>query len=133
MKAMILFPLDLPEVEVLGTELTPRGELIIPVESTREGTVCRRCGRAIKSFHGHDEAIRWRHLPILDRPVYIELQPKRYRCPYGEDHPTTTQRGDGYRPKSPYTLAYEQSILRELIHSTGVDVSRKPGADRGSH
>jgi len=127
MKAMIQFPLDLPDVEVLGTELTARGELMIRVESTREGTVCRRCGRAIKSFHGHDEAIQLRHLPILDRPVYIELQPKRYRCPYCEDHPTTTQRCDWYRPKSPYTLAYEQYILRELINSTAVDVSRKQG------
>jgi hypothetical protein len=61
MSAIIQFPLDLPEVEVLGTALTGRSELMIRVESMREGTVCRCCGRAIKSFQGHDQAIRLRH------------------------------------------------------------------------
>lgn len=124
MKAMIPFPLDLPDVEVLWSERTAQGGQTIRVESTREGMACRRCGRAIKGFHGHDEAIRWRHLPILDRPVYIERQPKRFRCPYCEDHRTPPPKCDGYySPKRPYTLGDEQSILQELIHSTAVWMS----------
>ena len=38
MSAMIQFPLDLPDVEVLKTELSAKGHLVIPVESTLEGT-----------------------------------------------------------------------------------------------
>lgn len=41
MSAMIQFPLDLPDVEVLKTELTAKGHLVITVESTLEGTRCR--------------------------------------------------------------------------------------------
>ena len=48
MSAMIQFPLDLPDVEVLKTELSAKGHLVITVESTREGTRCRRCGQEIR-------------------------------------------------------------------------------------
>src|SRR5512143_2427464 len=127
MSAMIQFPLDLPDVEVLKTELTAKGYLVITVESTLEGTRCRRCGREIKAPHGHDRPLRLRHLPVLERPVYIEIRPKRYRCPFCSDHPTTTQRCSWYEPNSPHTRAFEQQVLRSLLNSTGSDVSRKLG------
>ena len=57
MSAMIQFPLDLPDVEVLKTELSAKGHLVITVESTREGTRCRRCGQEIKESHGHDRPL----------------------------------------------------------------------------
>jgi hypothetical protein len=37
MSAMIQFPLDLPDVEVLKTELSAKGHLVITVESTALG------------------------------------------------------------------------------------------------
>jgi transposase len=122
---MIQFPLDLPDVEVLKTELTAKGHLVITVESTLEGTRCRRCGQEIREPHGRDRPLRLRHLPVLERPVYIEIRPKRYRCPYCSDHPTTTQRCSWYEPNSPHTRAFEQHALRSLINSTVTDVSRK--------
>jgi transposase len=127
MSAMIQFPLDLPDVEVLKTELTAKGHLVITVESTLEGTRCRRCGQEIKEPHGHDRPLRLRHLPILERPVYIEIRPKRYRCPYCSDHPTTTQRCSWYEPNSPHTRAFEEQVLRNLINSTVSDASPKLG------
>ena len=127
MSAMIQFPLDLPDVEVLKTELTTAGHLVITVECTLEGTQCRRCGREIREPHGHDRPLRLRHLPVLERPVYIEIRPKRYRCPYCSDHPTTTQRCSWYEPPSLHTRAFEQHALRSLINSTVTDVSRKLG------
>ena len=125
MISMIQFPLDLPDVEVLKTELTAKGHLVITVESTLEGTRCRRCGQEIKEPHGHDRPLRLRHLLVLERPVYIEIRPKRYRCPYCSDHPTTTQRCSWYEPNSPHTRAFEQQVMRSLINSTVSDVSRK--------
>ena len=74
---------------------------------------------------GHDRPLMLRHLPVLERPVYIEIRPKRYRCPYCSDHPTTTQRCSWYEPNSPHTRAFEQQVMRSLIHSTVSDVSRK--------
>lgn len=125
MSSMIQFPLNLSDVKVLKTEMSKAGDLIITVESTRQGARCRRSGRDIENFHGYDKPLRLRHLPILERQVTIEIRPKRYRCPYCEDHPTTTQRLEWYEPNSPHTKAFEQWIMRALINSTVVDVSRQ--------
>lgn len=69
-----------------------------------------------------------RHLPILGRPVYIRLRPKRYKCPYCDGHPTTTQQLDWYTPRSPHTKAYDQHLLLQLVNSTVEDVSQKEKA-----
>jgi transposase len=82
MSALIQCPIDLPDVEVLKTELTAKGHRVITVESTLAGTRCRRCGQEVRAPHGHDRPLRLRHLPVLDRPVYIEIRPKRDRCSY---------------------------------------------------
>ena len=74
----ITIPLDIPDVRVLATEITDAGEFIIRLESTREGTHCRRCGAHITDVPGHDGAIRLRHLPILNRAVWVELRLRRY-------------------------------------------------------
>ena len=125
MSSMIQFPLDLPDVQVLKTEVTAAGHLLITVESTLDGTRCRRCGQEIREPHGHDRPLRLRHLPVLERPVYMEIRPQRYRCRYGSDPPTTTQRGSWYAPNRPPTRAFEQPVMRGLINSTVTAVSRK--------
>jgi transposase len=118
MSSLIQFPLDLPDVQVLKTEVTAAGHLLITVESTLEGPRCRRCEREIREPHGHDRPLRLRHLPVLEHPVTIAIRPKRYRCPSCPDHPTTTQRCGWYEPNSPHTRAFEQQVLRSLINST---------------
>ncbi|MFO1434313.1 MAG: transposase family protein [Candidatus Competibacteraceae bacterium] len=127
MSVMIQLPLDIPEVKVLSTECQPDGALLIKVESTRQGTCCSRCGREIHQFHGYDRPIQLRHLPILERRVYLEIRPKRYRCPACEGRPTTTQRCDRYEPNRLHTQAFEKWVLRCLVNSTVVDVSQKLG------
>jgi transposase len=106
-------PLDLPDVRTI--EVSRLGnEWLICVESTLNGTTCRKCGGAIEEFHSHDEPIRLRHLPSFEVPVYIELRPKRYRCPHC-DGTTTTQPVRWYGRRSLHTKAYEQWLLRMLI------------------
>ena len=126
MSPMIAFPLDLPEVRVLKTELTGR-EIIITVESTRDWAICSRCGRQIQDFHCEGRSLRLRHLPILGRRVYIEIKPKRFKCRYCDQEPTTTQQLDWYDERAPHTKAYEQSLMLQLIGSTATDVARKEG------
>jgi transposase len=92
-------------VRVLKIEITPRGECTIAIESTLEGTKGRKCGREIREFHGLNEGITLRHLPILGRKVFLRLRPKRYRCPYCAGGPTTTQELSWYEAKSPHTKA----------------------------
>ncbi len=126
MPPVIEFPLDLPDVRILATEVTEPA-ITIRVESTRTGTRCHQCGAAIEEFHGYGERLRLRHLPILGRPVFIELRPRRYRCPFCDDHPTTTQQLEWYEARAPHTKAYDQWLLRLLIGSTIQDVLRKEG------
>jgi len=77
----ISIPLDIPDVRVLGTKVLSPQLLLIEVESTLSSTTCRCCGRTISDFHGFDQPIQLRHLPILGTAVYIRLRPKRFRCP----------------------------------------------------
>jgi transposase len=122
---LISIPLDIPDVRVLQTELTKAGELILTVESTLTSTSCRRCGRTITERHGLDEPRLLRHLPILGRVVYLRLRPKRFRCPFCDDHPTTTQRLDWYDPNALHTKAYERHLIVQLVNSTFTNVQAK--------
>jgi len=121
---MISIPLGIPDVDVLGVELSERDDYIVTVESTQVGTVCQHCGRKITKPNGHGRWIELRHLPILGHRVYIRLRPKRYECPHC-DNKTTTQTLDWYETKSPHTKAYDRYLMLQLVNSTVEDVSRK--------
>jgi transposase len=117
--------LDIPQVRVLSSRIEEDDTLLIEVESTLTTTQCHRCGREVEVFHGVDRPIRLQHLPVFGRKVFIEIRPKRYRCPYCEEGPTTTQRCAWYDPNRPHTNAFEQWVLKSLVHSTVADVSRQ--------
>ena len=120
-------PLDIEDVKIEHVEFTQNNEIIITVTSTLEGTRCHRCGKEIHDPYGYGREIRLRHLSILGKPTYIRITPKRYRCPYCQDHPTTTQKLAWYDPRSPHTKAYETHVLLNLVNSTVADVSIKEG------
>lgn len=124
MPITIALPLDIPEVCVLSSRVEEAGILLIEVESTLTTAQCHRCGREIEHFHGMDRPIRLRHLPVFGREVFIEIRPKRYRCPHCDGGPTTTQRCTWYEPNRPHTKAFEAWVLKLLVHSTVADVSR---------
>lgn len=123
--SLISIPLDIPDLRVLQTEVTKDGELILTVESTLTSTICRRCGRTITERHGVDEPRLLRHLPILGRVVYLRIRPKRFRCRFCDDHPTTTQTLDWYDPNALHTKGYERHLIVQLIGSTLSDVTEK--------
>lgn len=124
-KANVTVPLGISDVRVLKTEINQQGELIITIESTKEGTNCRWCGNWITKSHGHDKWVVVRHLSVFGRPTYLRYRPKRYRCEQCEQKPTTTQRLEWHEKGSPNTMAYDDHILRQLVHSTVEDVSIK--------
>ena len=124
-KPEIKIPLDLPDIEVIKTEMNKTGDYVITVQSRLKTSQCRECGRQIDQIHGHGRWIKLRHLPILDHKVWIRYRPKRYRCGYCEDHPTTTHQPEWYERNSPHTRAYDEYLMRCLINSTVEDVRRK--------
>ena len=123
--AQISVPLDIPDVQILQTQITAHGEFMITVESTLTSARCRRCGRALRRFYGLDKWVTVRQLPILGRPVYLRYRPKRYRCEECDGHPTTTQQLTWHTPNSPHTTAYDQHLLLQLVNATVEDVSLK--------
>jgi transposase len=122
---MIALPLDVPEIRVLASRVLADDTLLIEVESTLTTARCHRCGREIDRFHGFDQPVRLRHLPVFGREVFVEIRPKRYRCPQCEGGPTTTRRCDWYEPHRPHTKAFEAWVLKLLVHGTVADVSRR--------
>jgi transposase len=124
---LIQIPLDIPDVDVKKLDTSSKKGFVLTVISTLKGTTCKSCGKPIDKFYGDSKEITLRHLPILDKPVWLKIKPKRYQCPYCDNGPTTTQTCSWYDSKSPHTKAYEQWLLRELINSTITDVSMKHG------
>lgn len=121
-KPQVSIPLEIADVQVLKSEMTKAGELIITIESTKETTVCQRCGKIIRKFHGYDDWVKIRYLSVFGHPTYLRYRPKRYRCENCDGHPTTTQRLDWHDPKSPNSYEYEQHVLLQLVNSTIGDV-----------
>lgn len=125
MSASFQIPLDIPDIDIIAVRNGKASEFILEVKGTLDYTHCRQCQRKITAFHGYDRPIRLQHLPILERKVFIELRPKRYRCHHCEGDPTTTQTLDWYTPNSPHTKALDQWLLKMLANSTVSDVSRR--------
>jgi transposase len=122
-QATIQVPLDIPDVEVLRTEIHPDGKLLIWVESQVESVPCGLCGRAVRATFGHGQEIQLRHLPVLGMETYICIRPRRGRCLVCETEPTTTQVLEWYDQRSPHTRAYDRYLLKQLVNSTIEDVS----------
>jgi len=119
----VTIPLDISDIKILKTEFNSQGELVITIESTKPDTRCQRCGRSITKFHGHDEWVTIRYLPVFGRPSYLRYRPRRYYC--GDCEVTTTQRVDWHEPNSPHTMAYDDHVMLQLVNATIQDVSLK--------
>lgn len=124
---LIQIPLDIPDVQIEKLDTSSKKGFVLTLTSTLKGTTCKHCGKPIDKFYGYSKEITLRHLPILDKPVWLKIKPKRYQCPDCDSGPTTTQTCSWYDSKSPHTKAYEQWLLRDLINSTITDVSMKRG------
>jgi transposase len=123
-KVQISLPLDIEDIEVLKVEVQG-ASIHIQVESSMKYATCEACGRKITTFHGYGEWVKVQHLPSFGRVVFIHYRPKRYRCPYCENHPTTRQHLRWHEANSPHTKAYDEYLLRALVNSTIQDVSTK--------
>jgi hypothetical protein len=125
MNAAITIPLDIPNVEVIDTEITSKNQFLIRVESSQESTECGICKRQIVCNFGHGKEIWLRHLSVLGLETYIIIRPKRGQCLECLHEPTTTQSVRWYHQRSPHTKAYDEYLLKQLINSTIEDVSLK--------
>ncbi len=117
-------PLDISDVTIEHVEITEH-TITITVKTTMKDGKCRKCGRSISKFHGHDKEMTLRHLPILGKETSIRIRPVRHQCVHCKGKPTTTQKLSWYVQRSPHTKAYDEHLLLALINSTAEDVSLK--------
>jgi transposase len=122
--------LNIPGLEVEELEIGEQ-RISIQVKISSNYTRCYKCGEKASEYYCDGETIELRHLPICERPVYLHLRTKRYRCLNCEDRPTTTQHGDWYDLAAHCTKAYAKSLLREMVGSTLSDVARKQEINYG--
>ncbi len=125
MSAELKIPLDIPEVEILATEITDDGRIIVQVESTLDTTRCGICGQEIACRYGHGQERTLRHLSVLNMTTYIKIRPQRGQCRDCETEPTTTQVLEWYEERSPHTKAYDQWLMKQLVNTTIEDVSMR--------
>ncbi len=123
----ILALLGIANVIIKEIKTNSKGDLIITVASTEQGTHCHQCGRKITKACGHGQEVMLRHLSVFGRKSYIRITPVRYVCSHCKGKKgrgvTTTQKLSWYDPRSSHTKAYEEHVLLELVNSTVEDVS----------
>jgi len=123
----ITLPLDIKSLEVLSQRVDAAGNIVLTVRSTNDHSTCHKCGKPATKVNGHAPLRRIQHLPIFDKPVYLEIVPVRYRCEHCDDGPTTTEQYDWVDRNATITKGLEDSLMRSLINSTIQDVSIKCG------
>ena len=82
MSSQFEISLDSANITIESVKINHKGEYIITVASTEQGTRCHRCGRQLTKCCGHGCAVMLRHLPILGRKTYLRIFPARYDCPH---------------------------------------------------
>jgi len=121
--AELQIPLDIESLTIISQEIDKKGNVIIAVESKKTKSPCHKCGKPATKRYGYAPPIQVRHLPIFDRPVYLQIKPVRYQC----DHcgTVTTEQYDWCERKAKTTKGLDDYLARRMINSTAVDVARK--------
>ncbi len=135
-ESILLTLLGIANILIKDIKINSKGDLVITVVSTEEGTHCHRCGRKITQSCGHGQEVMLRHLPVFGSKCFIRIIPLRYACSHCQGKKgravTTSQKLSWYEPRSPHTRAFEEHILLELVNSTVEDVSLKKDLGYGA-
>jgi transposase len=118
-------PLDIESLDIISQKVDNKGNILLEVQSNKDGAECHKCGKHAKIHNGYAPSIEVRHLSILDTPVYLKIRPVRYQCEHCDDHTTTTEQYDWRERRSSTTKGLDTYLSRCLINSTIADVARK--------
>ena len=74
---LIQIHLDIPDVQIEKLDTSSKKGFVLTLTSTLKGMTCKCCGKRIDKFYGYSKEITLRHLPILDKTVWLKIKPKR--------------------------------------------------------
>jgi transposase len=117
--------LDIPDLEITSQAINNKGEIILNVKSTKTETLCHKCGKPATIPYEYAPEMTVRHLSILDTPVYLVIKPLRYKCGDCDGRTTTREAYSWCKKGSHITTGLSDYLMRQLIHSTVEDVSKK--------
>lgn len=117
--------LDIESLEIITQSVDRKGNIVLEVVSKNDYSTCHKCGNPATKRNGKAPTRLVRHLPIFDTPVYLKIRPVRYLCEHCDDRPTTTEQYDWCDRNASTTKGLEEYLMRQLIHSTIEDVSKK--------
>lgn len=123
----LILPLDIKTLKIIEQHIDSKGNITLDVESTCSGTKCHKCGQLATKRYGYSYVMTFEHTSILDKRVFLKIKPVRYYCEHCGDGTTTTEKYDWVAKGGKITQALEDYIMRQLIHSTIQDVSKKTG------
>ena len=118
-------PLDIKSLEITKQSFDDKGNIIFDVVSKNDHSICHKCQKLATKRAGTAPSRLIRHVSILDTQVYLRITPIRYSCEYCNDHTTTTEQYDWCKRNATTTNALDDYLMRCLINSTVVDVSKK--------
>jgi len=107
--------LNLPGVRVLDADVFSEREITIQVETAGDHAMCNRCGRKAVEFCGPGARLRLRHFQVFNRPAYLYLRAKQFRCLHCYGQPETTRLEDWYDLQSGMTRAFAESLMLEIV------------------
>ena len=125
--AEFTLPLDIKTLKLIGQRIDNKGNITFTVESNCTASACHKCGQLATKRYGYSSIKTIEHTSILDKRVFLEIKPIRYYCEHCNDGTTTTEKYDWVAKGGKTTQALEDYIMRNLIHSTIQDVSKKTG------
>ena len=117
--------LDIPDLEIISQAINNKGEIILSVRSLKTETPCHKCGKPATIRYAYAPELTIRHLPIFDTPVYLVIKPIRYKCNDCDGTITTSEAYNWCKKGSHITSGLSDYLMRQLIHSTIEDVSKK--------
>jgi transposase len=104
--------LELPECRVISQVIRPN-ELELHLERRESYLVCPHCqGCCSRMKEGRDRCLR--DLPILDRPVILRVQIRRFECSDGHHRPWEKTQTFGDRIK--WTERLDHQVRQEFLH-----------------
>ena len=123
----ITIALGLPEVRVVREEETEEG-ITVEIEYRAETAPCPRCGRRTPKVHSTG-CQRKRDRRLWDKPVYLVLRKRRFRCVrcrkvFTEPDPVCEARRRSSR-------RFRGQLGEEALHQTVRHVARKEGVGEG--
>ncbi|MBF0362603.1 MAG: transposase [Oligoflexia bacterium] len=125
-KSEFRIDLRLSNIKIKNVTVDSNGDYHVHVSCCDvDGVKCNRCGQLIATSYGQCEETIIEHLPILDQKTYIHVKWPRFVCNYCNDKPTTSFHPEWLNETGKLTKAYEDYILKCLIHSTDKDVALK--------